>query len=136
MALPLVVSATEPVGEALPPEIIPTGEAPAVEGLAPPSGARFEPVPSQGIQPTVSRLPTYWQCQDDLKTRLVVTFLDTDRPQAVLDRGGKKVIATLQRSASGAKYMASGGILFWDRGREATLQWGSPNATSCTPLGG
>jgi len=158
LALPLVVSATEPAGsdsavapsvpagEALPPEIIPTDEAPAAEGTAPapapsvdptpPSGERFPPPPSQGIQPTVSRLPTYWQCQDDLKTRLVVTFLDTDRPQAVLERGGKKVIATLQRSASGAKYMASGGILFWDRGREATLQWGSPNAASCTPLGG
>ncbi len=148
MVLPLVVSATEPAGsdpsvvpsvpagEALPPEIIPTDEAPAAEGTAAPSGARFEPAPSRGIQPTVSRLPTYWQCQDDLKTRLVVTFLDTDRPQAVLERGGKKVIATLQRSASGAKYMASGGILFWDRGREATLQWGSPSAASCTPLGG
>jgi membrane-bound inhibitor of C-type lysozyme len=148
---PWIATATEPAGEALPAEIIPTNEAPGTDGdvpagegaapapadgIAPPSGGRFKPAPSRGIQPTVSRLPAYWQCQDDLESRLVVTFLDTAKPQAVLERGGKKVITTLQRGASGAKYMAPGGILFWDRGHEATLQWGSPNAASCTPLGG
>ena len=158
---PLLAAATEPEAtpaeEPLPPEIIPTEPAPSAEGEVPaapgeeapapsqtapsspattPSGAdRFGPAPARGIQPTVSRLPSYWQCQDDLTSRVVVTYLDTEKPSIVLERGGKKVIATRQRSGSGVKYMAPGGILFWERGREATLQWGSPNATSCTSLG-
>ena len=155
---PRVVAATEPAApaveggaagaEALPPEIVPTnptgeaaptGEAvpPTGESVAPGTGAeRFKPAPAKGIQPTVSRLPKYWQCQDDLKHKLVVTPLDTTKPTVVLERGGKRVLATQQRSASGSKHMAPGGILFWDRGREATVQWGSNAvAATCTPLG-
>ena len=158
LTVPLAAGATDPEArppaasaeEALPPEIIPTEQAPPADDAAPaesgeaapPSdaaptgGERFGPAPARGIQPTVSRLPTYWQCQDNLSSRVVVTYLDTKKPSIVLERGGKKVIATRQQSASGIKYMAPGGILFWERGREATLQWGSPNATSCTSLGG
>ncbi len=143
-------SAASSKPQARPEAIVPTGEAapagaaapPAGEGVpegagAAPGGQRFQPAPAKGIQPTVSRLPTYWQCQDDRKHRLVVTPLEnTKTPTLLLERGGKKVLATQQRSGSGTKHMAPGGILFWDRGREATLQWGSPDAASCTPLGG
>ncbi len=139
LLLPYASGATEPAA-------VPT-EAPAAAAAAPmpaappapgtaPEGPRFTPPTSRGIQPTVSRLPAYWQCQDNPEVRVVVTYLDTARPSVVLERGGKKVIATLQKSGSGAKYMAPGGILFWERGKEATLQWGNVVATQCASLGG
>jgi len=133
--LPQVAGATDPAPPpaSTPPAVAAPAPAPAQETA--PTGRRFTPPPPRGIQPTVSRLPSYWQCQDNLESRVVVTYLDTERPSIVLERAGKKVIATLQRGASGAKYMAPGGILFWERGAEATLQWGSPNAASCTSLG-
>lgn len=86
------------------------------------------------IQPTVSRLPTYWSCQDDLSSRIVVTFLDTDPPSAILSRGDKRVMATLQKSASGSKYMAPGGILFWIKGTSALVQWPSGTSYQCASL--
>ena len=142
LSLPVVALATEPSTEPAPPAVEPAptavvpgaGSAPAAPSKA--SGARFKPAPARGIQPTVSRLPSYWQCQDNLDRRLVVTYLDTKTPSVILERGSSKVIATLQRSGSGAKYMAPGGILFWERGKEATLQWGNPKAASCSSLGG
>jgi membrane-bound inhibitor of C-type lysozyme len=86
------------------------------------------------IQPTVSRPPTYWVCQDNLNSRIVVTFLDTDPPTAILQRGKARVIATLQKSASGSKYMASGGILFWIKGKSALVEWPAGTSYSCASL--
>jgi len=86
------------------------------------------------IEPTVSRPPTYWSCQDDLSSRIVVTFLDTDPPSAILSRGDQRVTATLQKSASGSKYMAPGGILFWIKGRSALVQWPPGTSYQCASL--
>lgn len=86
------------------------------------------------IQPTVSRPPTYWSCQDNLNSRVVVTFLDTDPPSAILTRGDQRVTATLQKSASGSKYMASGGILFWIKGTSALMEWPAGTSYSCASL--
>ena len=134
-----------PADSTAPAAAAPAGDAtaPAPEGAAPPAaqqtapGTRFKPAPSRGIQPTVSRLPSYWSCQDNLDRRLVVTYLDTKTPSVILERGSKKVIATLKTSKGvGSKWMAPGGVLFWERGKQATLQWGSANAASCASLGG
>jgi len=86
------------------------------------------------IQPTVSRPPTYWSCQDDLNSRVTVTFLDTDPPSAILARGSQRVTATLQKSAGGSKYMASGGILFWINGKSALVEWPAGTSYSCASL--
>jgi membrane-bound inhibitor of C-type lysozyme len=86
------------------------------------------------IKPTVSRQPTYWSCQDDLNSRVVVTFLDTDPPSAILARGDQRVTATLQKSESGSKYMASGGILFWIKGSSALVEWPAGTSYSCVSL--
>ena len=43
--------------------------------------------PAWAIRPTVSRPPTYWSCQDNLNSRITVTFLDTAPPTAILARG-------------------------------------------------
>jgi membrane-bound inhibitor of C-type lysozyme len=86
------------------------------------------------IEPTVSRPPSYWSCRDDLSSRIVVTFLDTDPPSAILARGDKRVTAVLQDAASGAKYMASGGILFWIKGKEALVEWPVGTSYRCASL--
>jgi len=86
------------------------------------------------IQPTVSRPPTYWSCQDNLNSRITVTFLDTDPPTAILARGGERVTATLQKSGSGSKYMASGGILFWIKGKSALVEWPAGRSYTCASL--
>jgi membrane-bound inhibitor of C-type lysozyme len=86
------------------------------------------------IQPTVSRPPTYWSCQDNLNSRVTVTFLDTQPPSAILARGSERVIATLQASGSGSKYMASGGILFWIKGKSALVEWPSGTSYNCASL--
>jgi membrane-bound inhibitor of C-type lysozyme len=90
-----------------------------------------------GIKATYQRPPTYWGCQDNLKSRMTVTILSTQPPTAIIERSGTRVIATLQESGSGAKYMAPGGVLFWIKGKEATVQWPpSPTAFQCANLGG
>lgn len=89
---------------------------------------------ASAIQPTVTRPPTYWSCQDNLNSRIVVTFLDTQPPTAILERGGERVTATLQKSASGSKYMASGGILFWIKGKSALVEWPSGTSYNCASL--
>ena len=89
---------------------------------------------ARAIEPTVSRPPTYWRCQDDLSSPVVVTFLDTAPPSVILTRGDKRVTAVLQKSASGAKYMASGGILFWIKGSGALIEWPAGTSYSCASL--
>jgi membrane-bound inhibitor of C-type lysozyme len=86
------------------------------------------------IRPTVSRPPTYWSCQDNLNSRITVTFLDTAPPTAILARGSERVTATLQKSAGGSKYMASGGILFWVNGKSALVEWPAGTSYSCASL--
>ena len=86
------------------------------------------------IQPTVTRSPTYWSCQDNLNSPITVTFLDTEPPSAILARGSQRVTATLQKSESGSKYMASGGILFWIKGRSALVEWPAGTSYSCASL--
>ena len=85
-------------------------------------------------EPTVRRPPTYWNCQDDLRSRMVATFLDTDPPSVILERGDKRVIAVQRASASGAKYMASDGVLFWIKGRSAMVEWPAGEPYTCTML--
>lgn len=89
------------------------------------------------IAPTRHRAPTYWSCQDDLSRRMTVIYLDTDPPTAIIERDSTRVTATLQKSASGSKYAAPGGVLFWIKGSEATVQW-PPARTSfqCANLAG
>lgn len=94
--------------------------------------------PSAGkIAPTRDRPPTYWSCQDDLSRRMTVIYLNTDPPTAIIERDSTRVTATLQESASGSKYVAPGGVLFWIKGSEATVQW-PPARTSfqCANLAG
>lgn len=86
------------------------------------------------IQPTVTRAPSYWSCQDDLQSRIMVTYLDTDPPSVILSMGDNRVTATLQQSPSGAKYMASGGIVFWIKGQSALVEWPAGRAYSCASL--
>lgn len=91
----------------------------------------------RAVAPTQERPPTYWSCQDDLNSRMVVLFLSTDPPTAIIERAGKRVTATLAPSASGSKYMAPGGVLFWIKGSEATVQWPpSEKAFRCSNLAG
>jgi len=89
---------------------------------------------ASALQPTVSRPPTYWSCQDNLNSRIVVTFLDTDPPSAILTRGDQRVTATLQKSTAGSKYMASGGILFWIKGNSALVEWPAGTSYTCASL--
>jgi membrane-bound inhibitor of C-type lysozyme len=53
----------------------------------------------------------------------VAIFAPGDPPAAWLKRGESLVTARLVRAASGAKYEAAPGIVFWTRGDEALAEW-------------
>ena len=89
---------------------------------------------AQTTGPTIRRPPTHWICQNDARNRIVATFLDSDPPSAILERGGKRVIAVLQKSGSGAKYVASDGTLFWVKGKSALVEWPAGKSFSCVSL--
>ena len=54
-----------------------------------------------------------------------------DPPAARLKRGETLAVAQLVRAASGAKYEAQPGIVFWTRGDEALVEWPGVDRFNC-----
>ena len=74
--------------------------------------------------------PVFYVCSGNPADEIVATFYPTD-PQAVrLERGDSQIIALQTRAASGARYEADFGILFWEKGGEAQVEW--PQGTKFT----
>lgn len=82
--------------------------------------ARFGLV--EGMQPIV------YACDDKPESRIVVTYFKTDPPSATLLRSaggtaGETVTVLLGPSGSGARYVGPSGLLFWEKGGEAMVEW-------------
>lgn len=76
--------------------------------------------------------PVFYVCNGNPADEIVATFYPTD-PQAVrLERGDSQVIALQTRSASGARYAADFGILFWEKGGKAQVEWPQGTKFTCT----
>lgn len=78
------------------------------------------------------RDPVFYVCNGNPADEIVATFYPTD-PQAVrLERGDSQVIALQTRAASGARYEADFGILFWEKGGVAQVEWPQATKFTCT----
>jgi uncharacterized protein len=74
----------------------------------------------------------YWNC-DGSKMPLIVTPFKTDPPSVNLVRGDEVTTAILRPSGSGSKYEADFAVIFWEKGREATLNWPQDKTERCIP---
>lgn len=75
--------------------------------------------------------PVFYVCNGNPADEIVATFYQTD-PQAVrLERGDSQVIALQTRSASGARYDADFGVVFWEKGGEAMVEWPQGTKFEC-----
>lgn len=87
-----------------------------------------------------ARGPFTYSCDDQPATRATATYFETDppsaridlsRPFAAIDQSGKGLIAKIERSASGSKYVGQN-FTFWLKGDQALLdRYGEPSA-NCT----
>ncbi len=55
----------------------------------------------------------------------------TEPPTVNLVAGGEQTTATLRPAASGSRYEAPFGVIFWSKGDEATLQWPQGTQAQC-----
>ena len=65
--------------------------------------------------------PVFYDCDDG--SAIVAMFVPGDPPAVRLKRGDTRTVARLVRAASGAKYEAEPGLVFWTRGNEALAEW-------------
>jgi uncharacterized protein len=75
--------------------------------------------------------PVTYVCDGVPPTRIIATFYESDPPAATFEHAGARVVGVLAPTASGARYVADGGISFWSKGDEATVQWPEGNAFGC-----
>ncbi len=76
--------------------------------------------------------PVFYVCNRNPADEIVATFFPTDPPAARLERGDRQVIALQTRAASGSKYVADFGIMFWEKGGEAQVEWPEGAKFECT----
>ena len=63
-----------------------------------------------------------WRCADG--SELASTFYPTEPPYGRFERGGRRVIAQIAPSASGARYASPANRFeYWEHHGEATLAW-------------
>ena len=82
-----------------------------------------------GVQ-AAERVVTY-DCFDN--NAIKVTFLEITPPSVVLARGEEEVMAEKVAAASGTRYEAEDGIVFWDKGAEALVDWDAKKGIICRP---
>lgn len=73
-----------------------------------------------------------WTCNEDPADELVTMFYATAHPSVRLERGDQIQVGVLVPAASGARYEASFGVSFWNRGDEAWLVWPEGEDRHCT----
>ena len=82
-------------------------------------------------------LTEVWTCGDE-GYRLYVTAFMTEPPTVTLVRGDDTTTAIQRRAASGVRFEAPFGVLFWSKGEEAFLEWPQGEKERCRyrgPLG-
>lgn len=79
--------------------------------------------------------PVHYLCNNHLLDKIAATFFRTDPPAVLLERKGRKVIAFLQPSGSGAKYetdaFSEEQVSFWAKGTEAKAAWNENRDIKC-----
>ena len=71
----------------------------------------------------------FYDCEDD--SAMAAVFVPGDPTAARLKRGGTLAVARQVRSASGAKYEAGSGVVFWSKGNEALVEWPQGDRFNC-----
>jgi uncharacterized protein len=65
-----------------------------------------------------------YACDDRPDSQITVTYFKTDPPSANLVRsGGERITVLLGPTGSGARYEGPSGVLFWEKGGEAMVEW-------------
>ena len=70
-----------------------------------------------------------YRCDDG--TGIVASFYPGDASTVRLERAGATEVGWQVAAASGARYETSGGIVFWDSGREAMAEWPAGTRLRC-----
>ena len=74
-----------------------------------------------------------FQCKGRGAPAIVATFYNGEPlPSVRLVRGPQTVYGVLTRSGSGAKYLADSGIVFWNKGNDARVDWPEGTQFNCT----
>jgi uncharacterized protein len=73
-----------------------------------------------------------WTCDGNPANELVTYFFATELPSVRLERGDTVDAGVAIPAASGARYQASFGREFWEKGDEATYREADPDGTSVT----
>lgn len=74
----------------------------------------------------------YFDCTGAAKAEIIFTPFATDPPTANLVRGDESTTVIQRMSGSGARYEGEFGISFWNKGREAMVQWPQDKEYKCT----
>jgi membrane-bound inhibitor of C-type lysozyme len=76
--------------------------------------------------------PVTYHCNDARKSTIIAHFKQTDPPTVRLERGKNRVTATEGPTGSGARYVTADGILFWEKGGEAQVEWPKGKRFTCS----
>lgn len=76
--------------------------------------------------------PVTYHCNDAAKSTIIAHFKQTDPPTVRLERGKATVTAVEGPTGSGARYVTSKGILFWEKGGEAQVEWPKGKRFTCS----
>ena len=76
--------------------------------------------------------PVTYHCNDAAKSTIIAHFKQTDPPTVRLERGKATVTAVEGPTGSGARYVTSAGILFWEKGGEAQVEWPKGKRFTCS----
>lgn len=76
--------------------------------------------------------PTFFVCNRNRADEIVATYYRTDPEVVRLERGDSQIIALQARAASGVRYVADSGIVFWGHHGEALVEWPQGTKFECT----
>jgi membrane-bound inhibitor of C-type lysozyme len=75
--------------------------------------------------------PVTYHCSDAGKSTIIAHFRQTDPPTVRLERGKQTVTATEGLTGSGARYVTADGVLFWEKGGQAQVEWPKGRRFTC-----
>lgn len=75
--------------------------------------------------------PVFYTCHSNPADEIVATFIPTEPPSVRLERGDTTEVGILSPSASGSRYDADFGVVFWVQGDEAKVAWPQETEFNC-----
>jgi len=75
--------------------------------------------------------PVFYTCNDNPADEIVATFYDAALPTVRLERGDTTEVGLQRPAASGARFEAPFGIVFWIKGQEAQVDWPQGTSFNC-----